>query len=316
MADNKTGHIKREDFDRLTTLALAEPGQAHMRPVIQKELLHYDILYSLEAEGLLDQLTFQGGTSLRLCYGSPRFSEDLDFVGGRGFTRKQLEPIRDCIAHYIGERYGLDVTVKEPKELKDEWEYADLKIDKWQVSVVTAPAHSHIPRQRIKVEVANIEAYSRQPRALQLNYDFLPDGYGDTLVLTESLDEVMADKLVSLVNTTGYVRNRDIWDLRWLKQQGAALRADWVYSKIRDYRIDDYPGKLAHMLERLPAIVEGDAFRGEMPRFIPQDVAERTLQKPKFFTFLTAEVSDLLQKVQVALLNGHIADVDSDGDPS
>lgn len=301
MKGKKAGHISREDFDRLTELAMTEPGRNHMRPVIQKELLHYDILYSLETEGLLDQLTFQGGTSLRLCYGSPRFSENLDFVGGEDFTRKQLEPIRDCIEHYIGQRYGLEVVVKEPRELKDERESVDLKIDRWQVSVVTAPAHSHIPRQRIKIEVANIKAYSRQPRALQVNYNFLPDGYGDTLVLAESLDEVMADKLVSLVNTTGHVRNRDIWDLRWLKQQGAAPRTDWVLRKIRDYRIDDYPDKLSRMLERLPQIIEGKAFTAEMSRFLPGDVAERTLRKPGFLTVLTAEVHELLQQVQTAL---------------
>lgn len=297
MVAKKTRHISKVDFDHLTALAMAESGRASMRPVIQKELLHYDILYSLETEGLLDQLTFQGGTCLRLCYGSPRFSEDLDFVGGKDFTRTQLEPIRDCIEHYIGRRYNLQVTVKEPEDLKYEREYAGLKIDKWQVSVVTAPEHSHLPQQRIKLEVANIAAYSRQPCALRRNYDFLPDGYSDTLVLTETLDEVMADKLVSLVNTTGYVRHRDIWDLRWLKQQGAVVRTDWVQNKIRDYRIEDYPDKLAQMLERLPSIIEGDAFKAEMSRFIPLDVAERTLQKPKFYTFLIMEVSALLQQV-------------------
>ncbi|HET6629122.1 MAG TPA: nucleotidyl transferase AbiEii/AbiGii toxin family protein, partial [Woeseiaceae bacterium] len=46
------------------------------RPVVEKELLHYDILFALDTEGLLDPLTFQGGTSLRLCYGAQRFSED------------------------------------------------------------------------------------------------------------------------------------------------------------------------------------------------------------------------------------------------
>jgi hypothetical protein len=74
------------------------------------------------------------------------------------------------------------------------------------VPVVTAPEHTHIPRQRIKVEVANIDAYSRQPRALQLNYEFLPEGYGDTLVLTETLDEVMADKLVSRIDPMTVLR--------------------------------------------------------------------------------------------------------------
>ncbi len=294
-------HIDKADFEHLTELAMNVPGRVHMRPVIQKELLHYDILYSLDNAGLLDQLTFQGGTSLRLCHGSPRFSEDLDFVGGKGFTRQQLEPIKDCIEHYIGQRYGLEVSVKEPRELKDEREYADLKIDKWQIAVVTSPERKDIPQQRIKVEVANIDAYSREPRALQLNYTFLPEGYGDTLVLTETLDEVMADKVVSLVNTTGYVRNRDIWDLRWLKQQGAELKVDWVVNKIRDYRIDDYQDKLVRMLKRLPGIIEGEVFQREILRFIPRDVAERTLNKPKFNQLLITEVSGLLQQVRVSL---------------
>lgn len=76
----------------------------------------------------------------------------------------------------------------------------------------------------------------------------------------------MADKLVSLVNTQRYVRHRDVWDLRWLKQQGARVRTDWVRNKVADYFIDDYPQKLATMLERLPDIIKGDAFRNEMAR--------------------------------------------------
>ncbi|TCO73732.1 nucleotidyl transferase AbiEii/AbiGii toxin family protein [Chromatocurvus halotolerans] len=290
--------VNKADLERLTALAMSEPGRGHMRPVIQKELLHYDILYCLDNAGLLDRLTFQGGTALRLCHNSPRFSEDLDFVGGSGFNRQQLEPIKDCIEHYIGQRYGLEVSVREPQDLRYEREYADLKIDKWQIAVTTSPARRDIPRQRIKLEVANINAYSREPKALQLNYRFLPDGYSDTLVLTETLDEVMADKLVSLVNTTGYVRHRDIWDLRWLKQQGAKVRADWVANKIADYRIEDYPDKLAQMSDRLPAIVEDAVFQREISRFVPQEVLQRTLQKPKFKQHLIAEVSALLQQVQ------------------
>ncbi len=69
-------------------------------------------------------------------------------------------------------------------------------------------------------------------------------------------------------------------------------------NKVADYFIDDYPQKLATMLERLPDIIKGDAFRNEMARFIPQDVQERTLHKEKFFVFLTAEITGLLQQVQ------------------
>lgn len=61
------------DFNKLVDRAMSVDGRAHMRPVIEKELLHYDILFALDKAGLLETLTFQGGTSLRLCYGSSRF---------------------------------------------------------------------------------------------------------------------------------------------------------------------------------------------------------------------------------------------------
>ncbi len=290
--------IDKADFAELVGLAMSSAGRTRMRPVVQKELLHYDILYSLDAEGLLDQLTFQGGTSLRLCHGAPRYSEDLDFVGGRDFDRRQLEPLKDCIERYIGRRYGLEVSVQEPTDLKHERENDGLKIEKWQISVTTDQGKRHIPRQRIKIEVANIDAYSKEARAIRLHYEFLPEGYGDTLVLAETLDEVMADKLVSLVNTTGYVRNRDIWDLHWLKRQGIDIRIDWVRQKIRDYRIEDYLQKLDRMLKRLPEITEGNVFQRELARFIPLDVAERTLDKPKFRQFLVSELSEMLERLR------------------
>lgn len=52
------------------------------------------------------------------------------------------------------------------------------------------------------------------------------------------------------------------------------------------------------MLERLPQIVKGEVFYLEISRFIPQDVAERTLDKPKFYPFLIAEITGLLQQLQ------------------
>jgi len=219
---------KFENFNLLVDRAMSVAGRARMRPAIAKELLHYDILFSLDKEGLLDRLTFQGGTSLRLCYGAPRYSEDLDFVGGREFATTDLIKIKNCLEKYIGERYGLEILVKEPKEMASIPKYQDIKVDRWQISLTTSPEKKDIPKQKIKIEVVNVPAYSRVPQSLQLNYDFLPDGYSDTLIITETLDEIMADKLISLVSCQRYVRHRDIWDLRWLKQQGGRINANYI----------------------------------------------------------------------------------------
>ena len=61
--------MKKTDniLNALTDRAMQDSQVTHMRAVIQKELLHYDILYCLEQAGLLSGLVFQGGTSLRLC---------------------------------------------------------------------------------------------------------------------------------------------------------------------------------------------------------------------------------------------------------
>ena len=288
--------MSNADFNALVERALQPDNRAHMRPVIEKELLHYDILFALDSEGLLDLLTFQGGTSLRLCYGSQRFSEDLAFVSGQQFDPRQLSKIKSCIERYVGERYGLEITVKEPKDLVGDASERNVQVRKWQIRVTTAPARRDVPRQMIKIEVADVPAYSREPQLLKQNYDFLPDGYGDLVILAESLDEIMADKLISLPNCTAYVRHRDIWDLHWLKQQGASLNVEWVRNKVLDYGAAEYAKTVAKLIERLPKIINGKEFRDQMSRFLPMDVQERTLAKDKFLSLLAKELTALFQK--------------------
>lgn len=294
--------IDQQNFAKLVNHAMQSATVTHMRAVIEKELLHYDILFALEKGGLLDQLVFQGGTSLRLCYGGNRFSEDLDFAGGKKFTSADLADMKACIEKYIGKRYGLEVTVKEPKELREDPQYAELSIEKWQVAVVTSPERKDLPKQKIKLEIANVPAYTKVPLPLLVNYDFLPDGYSDTLILTETLDEVMADKIISLPATTRYVRHRDIWDLAWLQQQGAQLNIDLVRNKIADYKLDAYEAMLSGLIERLPALVSSGEFTGEMKRFLPTDVFERTLAKEKFQIYLRNTLLTLFRSVESQLL--------------
>lgn len=295
---------KRVDFDTLVTAAIQQNGLAGLRPVVEKELLHYDILFCLSEAGLLKNLTFQGGTSLRLCYSSNRFSEDLDFAGGLEFCSADLAEMKDCIEDYLGNRYGLEVTVKEPKELRNEPAYAEVHVDKWQISVTTAPERRDIPRQRIKIEVANITAYTHTVRQLVRNYSVLPDGYSDILINVETLDEVMADKLVAFPASTKHIRYRDMWDLVWLKQQGASVNSSLVNRKLLDYRIEDFRQKLQTRVDSLPGIISGGDFHQEMKRFIPAPVYETSLAKEGFSLFLQDTLTMMLLQLKKELGEG------------
>lgn len=287
----------QEDFNELVNRAMGSANLARMRPVVSKELLHYDILFSLDREGLLDQLTFQGGTSLRLCYGSPRYSEDLDFVGGKDFTSAEAKDIKHCLEKYIGERYGLEVIVKEPNETAALPEYANIKVDKWQVRVTTSPERKDLPKQMIKIEIANVPAYTRVPQAIRQNYDFLPDGYEDMLVLTESLDEIMTDKVISYVSCQKYIRYRDLWDLRWLSQHQASTNKIFFLEKLKDYHIDGFSILLEKAINELPSVIRGKGLLDEMTRFLPSDTLANTIHKQKFMEHLLMINQSILKEV-------------------
>ena len=306
--------MTEEDFGALVDRAMRDPHVAHMGPVIRKELLHYDILFCLDRSRLLDDLVFQGGTSLRLCYGSRRYSEDLDFVGGREFSSAALSDMKSCLEDYLGARYGLEVTVKEPSVLKEEPDYATLKVDKWQISVVTSPGRRDLPRQRIKIEVANIPAYTREVLPLRKNHPFLPDGYDDILIAVESLDEIMADKLVSLA-AAEHVRHRDIWDLAWLLQQGAGIRSGLVERKIDDYRVTGYQALVDSIIDRCPSIIDGDSFKNQMRRFLPADIHEQTLDRDRHREALARSITGLYAELKQRLFDD-TNDNDSGGTPA
>ncbi|MGO3396574.1 MAG: nucleotidyl transferase AbiEii/AbiGii toxin family protein [Serratia proteamaculans] len=292
---------KRIDFDSLVAEVIQQQGLSALRPVVEKELLHYDILFCLSEAGLLKSLVFQGGTSLRLCYDSNRFSEDLDFAGGVEFCSADLAAMKSCIESYLGDRYGLEVVVKEPKELRAEPEYSEVKVDKWQISITTAPELRDMPKQRIKVEIANIPAYTRSVRQLVRNYSVLPDGYSDTLINVETLEEVMADKLVSLPATTKYIRYRDLWDLVWLKQRSTTVNAELIRKKLDDYKIENFEDKLQSRIDSLEEVIGDGRFYDEMKRFIPSHVYDTSLGQEGFSQYLLDTLKSLLTQVKSEL---------------
>ncbi len=285
-----------DDFNELVNIALNNRSE-NIRPVIAKEILHYDILYALNKENLLDNLTFQGGTSLRLCYGSQRLSEDLDFTGGDSFNLDSLNTLKDCVMDYIGKKYGLDVFIKTPNELVEE----HIKIAKWQISVVTAKKRPDIPRQRIKLEVANISSLTKNLMPLKVNYDFLTDGVSNLFIGVQSMQEIMSDKVVSFIASKPYIRYRDIWDLCWLDQRQIAPDILMVRKKINQYQITDYENSLNQKLNQLEDIVKSTEFFNEMRRFIPQDVWAQTLNKKEFQKYLFERLTLIFSAVHTDL---------------
>jgi hypothetical protein len=301
-----------KDFSELVDLAMAHPGLAALRPVVEKELLHYEIFHALDAEGLLKDLVFQGGTSLRLCRGSDRFSEDLDFAGGVNFSSESMQKIKECIEKRIGERFGLQVSVNNKPAKVGADGIKHVRVDKWWISIQTSPDSLAMPRQKIKLEIANIPAHTRELVPLKANYDVL-GGMPMVLVNAESLDEIMADKVLAFPTSlldnegrpvgfeSGKIRHRDIWDLAWMASRGAKLVPELVVAKIKDYGVVDYPALLAAAIQHIPQIVKSPQFKAQMTRFIDSSTIARTLGVIGYDDYLASSVGALFGQMQIAL---------------
>jgi predicted nucleotidyltransferase component of viral defense system len=102
-------------FDNLVDAALShQPTLSNLRIVVEKELLHHDILRILSQHNLLKNLTFMGGTALRACYGGTRLSEDLDFTGGTDFTASSISHMSETLRYNLAEKYTNKTKSKTP----------------------------------------------------------------------------------------------------------------------------------------------------------------------------------------------------------
>ena len=265
-------------------------GMGNLLPVVEKELLHYRILDAMMREGFFSSLVFQGGTSLRLCHGSPRYSEDLDFAGGTSFDMDTLKGLGSCISDSLS-GMGDDVTVRVKEPRPD----ADGLTRRWRIAIRTAGQRKDLPSQTIKLEVASIPAYEPQHRPALVNYPMFPALSGQIILDVESPTEILADKLLSYA-CASHLRRRDLWDMCWLSSRAdvdASRAFRMATLKAGEYgEVGEWEAR-AGRLREIPSVLSSDAFLDEMRRFLPARMLVATVESLSWREYASQAVTGL-----------------------
>ncbi len=284
-------------FDQLVDEALRSSTElASLRPVVEKELLHHDILREMSGAALLKGLTFIGGTCLRACYGSARLSEDLDFTGGTEFERDDLAELARVLTERLETRYGLPVRVSEPVKVGG-------KVSTWKLTVETRPEQRHLPAQRIHLDICAIPSHDPRPMMLRNLYG-IDLGTSGLILQAQSREEILADKIIALAFRENRIKNRDLWDIAWLTQQGIELQTQLIPLKIRDHQRQEaeFIDLLQERITALQTTSETrEDFMKEMRRFLPAATVRETIENEAYWSFLTDLVDDLGRKTMGAL---------------
>jgi predicted nucleotidyltransferase component of viral defense system len=284
-------------FDRLVNEALRSRAElTSLRTVVEKELLHHDILREMSEAGLLTGLTFIGGTCLRACYGSARLSEDLDFTGGSHFKKSDLAELARVLTERLQTRYALPVSVSEPVKVGG-------RVSTWKLTIETRPGQKHLPAQRIHLDICAIPSHDPRPMMLRNLYG-IDLGTSGLILQAQSREEILADKIIALAFRENRIKNRDLWDIAWLTQQGVELQTQLIPIKIRDHQRENAEF-VTLLTERTAALQNQPAMREdfmkEMRRFLPAATVRDTIEKEAYWSYLADLVEDLGKKAMAAL---------------
>src|SRR5690554_5357370 len=279
--------------EQIQQIINSNPEYTAITPVIEKEILHHDIMDVLVKEGVMQSLTFIGGTSLRMCYNSARLSEDLDFNGGMNFKPSQFEGLEVEIQKYIQNKYETEVWVNKPTEV------AQGNTSSWKISIIKEANQPDLPRQKMHIDVCAIPSFDIEKRPLINHYDIVVPTEG-ILVPVQSLQETLADKLIALAYRARRIKPRDVWDIVWIKQRGINVSKTLVQQKLaaRRKQTADFHQTLAAQLGKL--MTEDEVrkdFNMEMSRFIPKNIKERTLDNPDYWAYVQNEVKDAVSSL-------------------
>lgn len=284
-------------FDQLVDEALQSQAElSPLRTVVEKELLHHDIIREMSTGGLLAGLTFIGGTCLRACYGSHRLSEDLDFTGGEDFKREQLVDLGTTLIARLKIKYGFVIQVAEPsRELG--------KVTTWKIKVVTRPQQKHLPTQRINIDICAIPSYDRRPMLLRNPYG-VDMGTAGLIIQAQSREEILADKIIALALRPNRLKMRDLWDIAWLKQQNIQMPMQLVQRKVADHRCSE--AEFLKLLTQRRESLSTDSslrtdFVAEMRRFLPPRVIADTLEQAPFWDYLSQLITSECVAVEGSL---------------
>lgn len=184
------------------------------RPITPSEhrnianLSHILILEGLstKTQWSIEDLVFQGGTSLSLAWNSSRFSEDLDFISRNDINLSvEIEKVREFVQDKLSEEYpGVLVDIKE-RESGQNNNFT------FGVSLPNVLGKVKVKTEFWKVDPDLIKSYDGSIKEISHKGNIKAE------IPTASLEQIFADKIVAL-GARPRLKWRDIFDVWYLDQ--------------------------------------------------------------------------------------------------
>ncbi len=249
-----------------------------------KEIIQEVALFGLWKAEFFEVAAFQGGTSLRILHGLPRFSEDLDFIlkdpdpdfDWQIYLKRLLKSLED---------FGLQTEVKDKSRMDQRVKKALLKNNSVSNQLDLSFFRGHEgQKQKIKLEID-----VNPPVGSDFEYTYR-DFPVDFEICHQDLASNFALKIHALL-CRPYLKGRDWYDFNWYIKNGVkpnlillqAALIQWGPWKGQDLNIDEKWVKKE--LQNKISSIDWKEAASDVERFMnPTERASLQLWNERFFT--------------------------------
>lgn len=164
---------------------------------VRREYFQHLFLSLFYRQDKMDKMYFKGGTALRLLYGSPRFSEDLDFDS----SLENIAPIETAVITTLAEaqRDGVGTELDEAKETSGGY----LSTMRFTVGGDTVP---------MRIEIS-FRDRAKKADAATITSDLFPD----YTIVQLTKEQLVGGKIAALLSRK---KPRDFYDFYFLLRHG------------------------------------------------------------------------------------------------
>jgi len=172
-----------------------------------KEILQEIALYGLANAHFFDKAIFHGGSALRILYGLPRFSEDLDFLLKSPDPHFEWEPYMDAIIMTF-KQFGVHPEIIDKSRVTNAVKKMFLKDN--SIGKIINLSFAHHPGKKLMIK---FEIDTNPPLGSNFEVKFLEFPL-DYSIIAQDLSSSFAGKCHALL-CRGYIKGRDWYDFAW-----------------------------------------------------------------------------------------------------
>ena len=251
-----------------------------------REILQEVALYSLWRTGFFEVAAFQGGTSLRILHGLPRFSEELDFILKAPDPDFEWQPYLDKLLSGL-QAFGLQSEALDKSRM-------DQRVVSTQLDLAFFRGHED---QKLKIK---LEIDVNPPEGSGYDYSYL-DFPLDFEVCHQDLSSNFSLKFHALL-CRPWLKGRDWYDFNWYVKQN--IQPNFAHLQAALYQYGPWEGQaltidedwLVHtLLEKVAAINWTEAAE-DVARFL--NAAEQQSLKLWSERFFSKKVEGLRQAIE------------------